>query len=276
MRKVTRRVALGSLGILGGTGLLAGCGNPVSGDLLAADRALEDSPAESSSSGEPAATARPQWTYHKLDPDAIADAAYELYPAGSCMYAVFGSVIHALAEKMGEPYRSFPIEMMRYGSGGLGGWGSLCGVVNGATALFGLFHHAEEKEQREKLIAELCTWYESTPLPQYTPAASKPVDANETSVAGSVLCHVSVDQWQRATGFGPFEAEKKQRCRRLAADGARKVVEILNRKFDDRCEFAGLEPDVQSCVDCHGRAGVGDASVKMRCSTCHQLPEKHW
>ncbi|MHC4736691.1 MAG: C-GCAxxG-C-C family protein, partial [Planctomycetota bacterium] len=78
------------------------------------------------------------WTYTELEPDITAQRAYHIYEKGRCMYGVFASVILQLAKEHGEPYRSFPVDMMRYGGGGTAGWGSLCGALNGSAALIGL------------------------------------------------------------------------------------------------------------------------------------------
>ena len=70
--------------------------------------------------------------------------------------------------------------------------------------------------------------------------------------------------------------EKKERCRRLATDGAMKIVEILNRKAGDRdCELLGVTSEVKSCMDCHGPKELENAMVKMNCATCHQFDKKH-
>jgi hypothetical protein len=185
-------------------------------------------------------------------------------------------VIGALANQAGEPFRSFPIEMMRYGAGGVGGWGSVCGIVNGASALIGLFHQEASREAREAMIAEFCLWYESTALPAYEPAEPQQAEHVDPSVAGSVLCHISTAKWCEATGYEAFSVEKKERCMRLTADGAAKIVEILNRKADDAaCEFASVTPDVKSCIDCHGKKELADATGSMNCGACHQFDKEH-
>ena len=163
------------------------------------------------------------------------------------MYAVVGSVLGALADRAGEPFRSFPIEMMRFGDGGVGGWGSVCGVVNGGSALIGLFHNEEAKQKREELIAEFCTWYETTNLPTFEPANPQWADEAEPSVADSVLCHISTTRWCQASGHEAFSMAKKERCRRLAADGAMRIVEVLNRQLDaDASVPVGRARDAQS------------------------------
>ncbi|TWU35710.1 Split-Soret cytochrome c precursor [Novipirellula aureliae] len=215
------------------------------------------------------------WNYKKLNPDDVADRAYRIYPDGGCMYSVVGGVLGALADKVDEPFRSFPIEMMRYGDGGMGGCGSLCGVINGGSAVIGMFHHEKPKEQREAMIAELVVWYESTPLPKYEPENPRWADDAPSSVAGSILCHISTNRWFEASGREAFSMEKKERCRRLAADGANKVVQLLNRDLDGVPILGELTPQVQSCIKCHGKEGMGKTMVKMSCGSCHPFEGGH-
>ncbi|MBX3426356.1 MAG: C_GCAxxG_C_C family protein [Pirellulales bacterium] len=224
---------------------------------------------------KPAGEREDPWRYRPLDPEACADRAYAIYPEGGCMYAVVGSVLGELSARYGAPYDAFPVVMMRYGDGGVGAWGSLCGVVNGGAALCGLFHPEQDKATLEQLVTELCTWYETSALPQYAP--TRPEWASETMpcVAGSLLCHVSVGRWCKVAERDAFSIEKKERCRRLASDGAKKVVEILNRKASGDGGHAALAPAVTNCLECHGPEGTRDAMGKMSCTTCHQMPETH-
>jgi len=269
MNKVNRRSLLASLGAFGGTAALCG----YAGMAATEPNSPVDEPDDPRNLSKLPAR---DWKYVKLDPAVVAERAYRIYPEGGCMFAVAGSVIGTLADQVGEPYRSFPVEMMRFGDGGVGGWGSLCGVINGSSALIGLFHSEKSKETREALITELCAWYEQTPLPKYAPADPQWADEADPSVAGSILCHISTARWCEASAYEAFSMEKKERCRRLATDGAMKVVELLNRKVDDdACEFAGLAPEVKSCVDCHGKRELADAMGKMSCGTCHQFEGKH-
>ena len=79
------------------------------------------------------------WPYARPDPDYIAGkVCCSAYKRG-CMYNVFKSTVSELADVIGEPYRFFPFDMMRYGSGGISGWGGPCGSLNGAAAVICLF-----------------------------------------------------------------------------------------------------------------------------------------
>lgn len=265
MAATKRRELLRALGVLGGGALVGGGVRSIG--VVGAESAGQ--------SGAPNALANEPWKYRKLDPAATAERAYRLYPDGSCMYAIVGSVVTALAEMEGEPYRSFPLTMMRYGEGGLGSWGSVCGVVNGAGALIGLFHGTKRKEEREALVAQFCTWYETTALPRFRPSGPEGATEVPTSVAHSVLCHLSVSHWCEASGKGAFSPVKSQRCRRMTADGAARIVEILNRAQDELSSAVALTPAVARCTACHGRRGRGDAIGQMDCAPCHKMPDPH-
>lgn len=266
MTAINRRDLMATLGALGGSALLTGCGEKaLSGPMDSFDDARP----------RPAVSKPTTWNYAELDPAVVAARAYDLYPEGSCMYALVGGIITTLADKVGEPFRSFPLEMMRYGAGGIGHWGSVCGIVNGGSAMLGLFQSEKDPEEREHLITEFCTWYETTPLPRYEPAEPRWSDEAASCVPGSILCHVTISNWCEATGREAYCMEKKERCRRTTADGAIKVVDILNRKSAGAFETPKLASDVQACVNCHGKEGRGDPLAKMNCASCHEVEEKH-
>jgi len=264
MREINRRQIIAALGTFGGSAALAGCG---------AARATSDSRIGANDrSSNPA-----PYRYVTLDPDAVAADAYAIYPDGGCMYAVVGSVIRALAERVGEPFRSFPYEMMRYGDGGVGGWGSVCGVVNGAAALLGMFQSEKSKTRRESLIGEFCLWYEQSALPQFQPVKPQWADRAEPSVAASVLCHISISNWCKETGCEASSMEKKERCRRLSADGAKCLVEMLNANAAENpgCLKHEVLPEMKACMDCHGPKALNNMHGKMDCRACHAFVGPH-
>ncbi len=248
MKPVTRRQVLGSFGLAAGTCVLSSC----------------QSGRVASSQGRGASP----WPYFELDPDLTAERAYYAYDKG-CMYGVFASVMKQLAEKRGEPYRSFPVDMMQYGAGGTGGSGSLCGALNGGAALTGLFTGSEK--QMKEPISELFLWYEQTELPAYTPR--KPVlDVKmPTTASNSVLCHVSVTRWCGKSGYKAFGDPRKERCRRLTADTARKIVQILNaRVAGESSPVAELSEDVKKCKSCHTKGSIlSNSRGTMNCGSCH-------
>ena len=264
MKSMNRRRAIASLGLFGGSALLSGCGGRASGEPGAADYPLERA-------GSP-----PNWNYRKLDPYAVGEVAYQMYADGGCMYAIVGSVMQALAEKVGAPFDSFPVNMMRYGNGGMGGIGSVCGVVNGCAALIGLFEDKKEKDRREELIGDICAWYESTPLPIYEPAEPAWADEVAPSMADSILCHVAVARWCQVTGCDIKCAERRERCRRASVDGVIRVVDLLNRNsMDPNCECLSLATETQACLECHGPRELNNSMGRMNCASCHTFDGRH-
>jgi hypothetical protein len=276
MDKLSRRHALHSLGLSASAGFLAGCSSALgasepqkpdeskpSADAKQADAAAQN----------PVAAQSPaEWNYVALDPAVVAEEAYRKYPDGGCMFGVFASVMATIAKIQPEPFGSFPCHMMRYGAGGVSHWGSICGACNGGAALIGLFER--DKKRSENLVAELLAWYEKTELPCYRPKTAD--DASFTkSVSGSILCHASVSRWCKESGSAVDGPERKERCRRLTADVAAKVVELLNANLKEPCQFASLSSEVKSCLACHNDE-LHDTIGKMRCNACHpQLSSKH-
>lgn len=209
------------------------------------------------------------WRYVTLDPEVTAQLAYDTYSEGSCMYAVVKSVVAQLAQNYGEPYTSFPIHMLKYGHGGIGGYGTVCGALNGAAALSGLF--IVEKNVQDLMINDIFRWYEKESFPVYEP--SKPVFdfIPAASVSSSVLCHASNTNWCKATGFQANSNERKERCRRLTADVSKKVATSLNELMT-RKYITGThkEQATGTCLECHGSEGkINNTSVEMSCNPCH-------
>ncbi len=252
MKNLSRRDVLGPLGIVAGSCMLS---SYLSGNQAPA--ADQDQ------------TSSRSWTYHALDPDITAARAYDDYPKGHCMYGVFSAIITQLGEKYGEPFRSFPVGMMHYGGGGAGGWGSLCGALNGSSALIGLF--VEKEEDMKKLVAEMFLWYEQTLLPTYTPTKPGLDIEIPKSISDSVLCHASATFWCKVSGHKESSKPRKERCRRLTADVAGKTVELLNSYHHDRfVSVHQFSEDVKECQSCHSKGSEKENSKgSMSCGSCH-------
>ena len=213
-----------------------------------------------------------------LDAAVVADKAYRIFPEGACMYATFASIVSSLGELVGEPYRSFPVDMMRYGEGGISGWGSVCGALNGVAAVIGLNLSGQGRHTAGRIDHRAVFPYEQSQLPNFRPPQTAVASAIPLSVAksvsNSVLCHVSVSRWCQVVRRDALSPEKRKRCRRLTADVVRKTVELLNRSQEPAGSFAVLSPDTQSCVACHGKTDRADVMVKMRRNTCHTAFDK--
>jgi len=108
------------------------------------------------------------WPYKALDPEAAAQRATDGYYKAECMYGAFEAIAGAAAEQLGSPYKDFPFMMMKFGGGGINGWGTICGALSGGAAAIQLL-----SPKPPELIDALFVWYESTALPDFYPRGSK-------------------------------------------------------------------------------------------------------
>ncbi len=257
--ELTRREAFGAVGIAAGSCILSSC-------------APQEMKTPQGKTGPDVVS----WLYHELEPQTTAERAYLYHYEGHCMYGVFKSIIGQLADRYGEPYRSFPCGMMAYGAGGIAGWGSLCGALNGAAAVISLF--TSGREQRTSLTHQVFLWYEQTELPAHIPTNPKLDMKMPASIAHSVLCHPSVSVWHKASRFPVAGKEQGERCARLTADTARQTVIVLNEGLSGRvAPPVTADNQASQCNACHGRDSERrDALSRMTCGSCHSsLSDKH-
>jgi hypothetical protein len=209
------------------------------------------------------------WKYVLLDPAISAQLAYEFYSEGSCMYATVKSIISQLSEKIGEPFTSFPIHLFKYGHGGVGGYGSVCGTLNGAGALIGLL--VNDKSIQNRIITDIFRWYEQSSLPAFRPENPGYEYTPAKSVSYSVLCHASNTNWCKTAGFNVNSKERKERCRRMTSDVVYKVTTSLNNIYNNTyIADTVTNEDANTCLACHGSGGkINNATVQMNCTSCH-------
>ncbi len=245
-KEITRRDLLGYGAVVGGT--------------LATGAILGGGEAE-------AAKKKSTWDYHLLDPVETEYLGYQGFYEGRCSWGSFKSIIGQLGDKHGEPYKSFPFEMMKYGTAGVAFWGSLCGALNGSAAAIGLLHTGKT---RDRIISSLYAWYEKTKLPIYSPQEPVYPCKMDTSISHSVLCHRSVGQWCKVSGNKFTSKEKLERCARVVGDVAKKAVTLLNAERKHALKTIPISTTATECLSCHGaNKKEGDALVKMDCAICH-------
>lgn len=216
------------------------------------------------------------YPYQTLDVEAVRVLGHDAYYAKGCCYGAFHALVQALRNTIGEPYTSFPTEIMIYGSGGAAGWGTLCGALNGASALISLVC----TQARTSVLAnELLGWYTQVKFP--TDASNQAaVDHKFTNttydkvlaqnISGSVLCHVSNTEWCKASQFAVGSTERKERCARLTGDVAAYAAQILNDEFKGVFSPLYVPPTaIAGCTNCHSTAVVNNVSAKMECTQCH-------
>jgi hypothetical protein len=221
------------------------------------------------------AVAETPFPYETLDPEEARLRGHAGYYKAGCAYGAFYAVLSLMREKMGGPYNQVPLRMLRYGGAGAGGWGTLCGALNGACAAMTL---ALPDADVSKLASELIGWYTRYPFPsakssalaasagfKYSPATHPKLDL-VTSVSDSPLCHASNASWIATSGFGNSSAERKERCARLTADVANKAIELLNAyKAGTFVPVFKLDDETSNCLSCHQDSQEG----KMVCTSCH-------
>lgn len=218
------------------------------------------------------------WPYVKLDPGAVAAAAYEMHFQGGCGYAVSGSIIGELARKIGAPYTSWPTALLIYGGGGVAGVGSLCGTLNAAAMIAFLVAGSREKEkqgQAFEITRDIFNWYADTPLPSFRPA--QPKFETVKIVSRTNLCHVSVTKWCKASKCKFSSAEREERCACLSGSVAQRTVELLNARLAGEFKPANpLSEEVQSCRQCHDKGSKReDSRAQMDCGLCHDMGDAH-
>jgi hypothetical protein len=204
------------------------------------------------------------WPYVKLDPDKTAEIAYNEWYRVFCGAAVISSVFGQLREKVGEPYKSFPIDGFVFLEGGTVGWGTICGSNAGANIvsnmIIGPRIAGPDCEQGAVIGSDIMQWYSETPLPVFTPREPKQKTKIIQTTSQSPLCHVSVGKWMKASGYPLSSPERKDRCARVAASVAYKLVQDLNAWKDNKyVSQANWTParDIgitaqQNCIECHG------------------------
>ncbi len=201
------------------------------------------------------------WPYEKLDPQKTADIAYNEWYRVFCGAAVINSVFSQLREKVGEPYKSFPVDAFIFLEGGVSGWGTICGSNAGSNIVTNLIIGPRTSGTEDGMLmgSELMQYYSSTPMPVYTPKEPKIKAEIPKTVADSPLCHVSVGKWMKAANKELASPERKDRCARLTASMAFQVVTLLNEWKDGKYKTKGIIPakgyGIQAqhnCTDCHG------------------------
>jgi len=203
------------------------------------------------------------WPYEKLDPAVTAEIAYNEWYRAFCGVGVLNSVFSQLREKVGEPYKSFPIDAFLFLEGGVSGWGTICGSIAGANIVTNLIIGPRISGSEDGMLmgSEIMQWYSDTKLPNYLSKTPKVQDELiPKTVAGSPLCHISVGRWMAEADKPLGSAERKERCARLTASVAYRTVELLNAWKDGKYKTTGTIPakkySIQSqhnCTDCHGK-----------------------
>lgn len=223
------------------------------------------------------------WPYEKLDVERTRKLGHLGYCKGlHCASGAFYAIVGQLQEKVGHPWTQVPIKMYHYGAGGVAGWTTLCGALNGSAGAINL----ATGEDKMPLVNELMGWYTVTPFPSdesnryakdhaFLVEEYKSDEVLVQTVSGSPLCHVSVTNWCEKSGYASGSSERSERCARLTGDVAARAVEMLNAWKDGTFEPEfELSAETEGCRGCHFKgedfAGGQFTRGKMKCLKCHE------
>ncbi len=203
------------------------------------------------------------WPYVKLDPAKTAEICYNEWYRVFCGGAVINSVVSQLRDKVGEPYTSFPSDAFTFLEGGQVGWGTICGSPAGANIVANMIigPRIAGSPDAHHISADIMQWYSEAEMPVYTPAKARVDPARIVKTTSqSPLCHISVGKWMKKSGLPLKSAERKDRCARVAASTAYRLVELLNDWHDGKYEPTNdFSPASEhgitgqfNCMECHG------------------------
>ncbi|MCK4910040.1 MAG: C_GCAxxG_C_C family protein [Thermodesulfovibrionales bacterium] len=194
------------------------------------------------------------WKYAKIDPDKAAMVAYNNWYRNFCSYGAASGIIVPQRELVGGPWNSFPLMALKFGEGGVEGWGTLCGCLLGGSVAISLAAGHDGKP----MINDLMQWYSETMQPVFKPKKPRARFKSKT-VSGSPLCHISVGKWMKAEGKSLGSAERRDRCARLTASVSYKIATMLNDWADGKYKpsYTNKQSAVgittqNNCTGCHG------------------------
>ena len=218
------------------------------------------------------------WAYKTggLDAAACARRSYEIYYEKGCAEATWFSIVEALAADQASTWGTLPYGVFQYGGGGIGGWGTICGTVNGSIAA------AKMLGAPQSIVDSIMNYYSTTALPTnaaelavksgpWTPVKVPLVNV-PTSIANSPLCHSSISQWCLMTGKADGSADQKDRCAKACFDMTAYTVGLLNKwKGGDTIVAPAMPASVTGCKSCHSTNAKGS----MNCAPCHDQSQDH-
>jgi hypothetical protein len=234
------------------------------------------------------------WPYptEGLDPDEVRKAAYCLYYLeGGCGHGSAQAIIDALADAAYSglnPWLLLPRKLYSYGAGGVVGWGTICGALNGSIAVMDILGvHAA-------LGNALVDYFCNTALPTSALVGWKPAEdgwsgvpvpltSTVTHISYSPLCHNSVSSWAATAGVPIWPASSQDRaksdhCAKLVGDIVARAVELMNDKFLNGNTPAAWKPPASysGCYNCHTQPGmIPSQQGKMECQACHEVAPAH-
>lgn len=228
------------------------------------------------------------WPYPKsgLNVEELRQTAYRNYKTGmsGCAFCTTQTLIKAIGDGLAKegvavnPWPLLPSGLYKYANGGVVGWGTICGALNGAIAvmdLLGVHGTLGEPLMDYFSTAELPTSMLVGWVPNVA-GLTQPLTAIPATVSNSPLCHVSASEWASVAGVPVSSALKTERCVRLVADIVAKTVDLLNVHFSGGKVTWVMPATYAGCYDCHTKPDVVPSEQgKMDCLECHSASPPH-
>jgi hypothetical protein len=203
-----------------------------------------------------------KWPYKALNVDEVATIAYENYMNLFCAATVLKGIFTPLANAVGGPYATFPVESMKWAHGGVAGWGTVCGSLLGGNTAIGFV--VGDTDTVEAMTNDLMFHYASTVLPTFKPAKGKWAEIRSTTRAETPVCHISVGRWMAEENVAFLSNERAERCARVSASVAARTAEMLNAWEAAGGKYTPVNKPLanvltngitsqNNCTDCHGK-----------------------
>ena len=222
---------------------------------------------------------------YRFNIEEVKKRAYRNFFKYECMGGVICTFLKMLSENIGYPFNSLPLDMFRYGGGGIAGWGTVCGAVNGGSQLFNILTYDRTPSKSTynyiSLINDLLDWYSNKSFPSIDHDGYAKFQNQAQSVSKSPLCHVSVTKWVNTArkidnlNIRAKSPERADRCAKVTGDVAGYIAQVLNNYYDGKYvkTFNDKNPEYSTCVSCHldtENAYNPNVKAEMNCITCHE------
>ena len=194
-----------------------------------------------------------------------------------------------------------PAGFFKYGSGGIAGCATLCGVPNGAAAVLGLIG-APGGASAQMLQFYAYTSFPTDDLCGYSGQEGTvvsvtppdPMDDDTEVLAHTIstvpICHASISKWCYAAGVSLCTKDtygrnhKNDRCGKVCAEISAYTARLINGLTTNASSYTGapyyalvpgytLPQNVQDCMGCHTKCSdptLRPAQIsEMDCQTCH-------
>lgn len=237
--------------------------------------------------GKAEAVAVLPFPYKRLNLDQVRKRAFDAYFEANCCYGAAKGLLVSLREVCGpgSPWDNIPIDLFKFGGGGVNSWGTLCGALNGSLYVMNM---AAGSPKVNGIGNELMGWYTKFPFPTTKLDTYSPFKSQVKTVANSPLCHNSVSIWCETAGARVNSDAKKHRCAKLTGDVAAKAAELMNallvyKTFVPAFKF---DADTNFCMSCHApgnsttpntdpQYNLDNEQGKMTCGECHDDEHNH-